>query len=759
MKIKKTTHLTTRTLFLAITLLLTSSLNSMAQEPCTNPLAPVISGDLSICQGNDAVLSAAAEADEVRWFSAESQGTLLHTGNELVLENLVQNTSVWAESVNFDTGGQNYTGGARVAPGTNISGSAVSPASKPWGLRFTITEDIVLNSVDVYIIDNAPGTFVIQLQDVDYNILEEKTVELPAGSATEPLKYTIDLDFSVPAGSNYSLVSPISPKLIRETKNYHTGYPYALGDIGVITQGMIQNIPTASNSTTYYFFYNWDFSVFENCLSARVKADITVNEIPAMPIGEVEQTFLQGETLNDLDVTGTNLTWYADSNGDQVLEGTTTLIDGSTYYVSQTITDCESDLLAITVQMGNTPEPCTNPLVPVITGDLSICKGDVAVLTATVEADDVRWYSAPAQGTVLYTGFEMILENLTKNTSLWAESVNYDSVGQNYTGGARVDPGTYTGGSAVSPPSSPWGLRFTLLKDIVLNSVDVFILSETPGLMIVNLQDANYNILETKIVNLPAGSATEPLKYTIDLGFSIPAGAHYSLVAPSSPKLIREGAAYHPGFPYALGDVGYISQGMLQNIPEAANSATYYFFYNWAFSAFDDCTSDKVRVDITVNNIPGKPTGAAVQIFSQGETLNDLNVTGTNLTWYADSNGDQVLEGTTALIDETTYYVSQTVNNCESGLLAITAKLGTGVNELSADRIKIYPVPASDILHISSNVIVNSVEIFNTMGQSVKRINANDINGSIFIGDLVEGMYIIQLRTPSNVITKRIIKE
>ena len=402
---------------------------------------------------------------------------------------------------------------------------------------------------------------------------------------------------------------------------------------------------------------------------------------------------------------------------------------------------------------------CTTPLAPVVSGDLSICKGDDAVLTATVEADDVRWYSAPNQGTVLHTGFDIVLENLTKNTSIWAESVNFDTEGQSFTGGGRVDPGTYTGGAAVSPASSPWGLRFTLLKDIVLNSVEVFILSETPGIIIIHLQDANYNILEQRVVNLPAGSSTEPVKYTIDLGFNIPAGVNYSLVSPSSPILVREGSNYHPGFPYPLGDVGIITQGMLQNIPGAVNSVTYYFFYNWAFSTFEDCTSDKVRVDIAVNNIPGKPTGAAEQIFSQGQTLNDLDVTGTNLTWYEDSNGQQVLEGTTALIDETTYYVSQTINDCESGLLAITAKLGTGVNELGSERIKIYPVPASDILHISSNVTFNSVEIFNTMGQSVKRINTNDLNGSIFIGDLAEGMYILQLRTSSNVITKRIIKE
>lgn len=402
---------------------------------------------------------------------------------------------------------------------------------------------------------------------------------------------------------------------------------------------------------------------------------------------------------------------------------------------------------------------CTTPEAPVISGDLSICKGDDAVLSATTEADEVRWYSAASQGTLLHTGFDFTFENLIQNTSIWAESVNLDIDGQNYTGGGRVDPETYTGGASVSPASSPWGLRFTISKDIVLNSVDVFILSETPGIIVIHLQDVNYNVLEEKFVNLPAGSGTEPLKYTIDLDFHIPAGTHYSLVAPSSPKLVREGTNYHPGFPYALGDVGFITQGMLQNVPGAVNAATYYFFYNWDFSVFEDCFSDRVRADIIVNDIPGKPTGEEEQIFTDGETLNDLEVQGSNLTWYADGSGQNVLEGTTELTDGTTYYVSQTMEGCESEFLAITVRNVTGINEASSKRIKIYPVPASDVLRLSSTEIVNSIEIFNTMGQSVKSINSNEMDGSIYIGDLAKGLYIIQLSTSTDVITKRIIKE
>ncbi len=401
----------------------------------------------------------------------------------------------------------------------------------------------------------------------------------------------------------------------------------------------------------------------------------------------------------------------------------------------------------------------TTPPVPVISGDLSVCQGDDAVLSATAEADEVRWYSKASQGTLLHTGLELILENLVENTSVWAESVNVGSDLQSFTGGARVDPGTYTGAAAVSTYSKPWGLRFTISQDIILDSVDVFIASEDPGVFVIHLQDADYNILEQKTVNLPAGNATEPLKYTVTLDFEVPAGEHYSLVSPSSPKLVREGASYHPGYPYPLGDVGYITQGMLQNVPGAANAATYYFFYNWSFSVLEESISDRVRADIIVNDIPEIPVGDENQDFTQGQTLNDLDVQGSNLTWYADSNGEEVLEGTTELIDGTTYYVSQTIEGCSSDLLAITVSKVTGINEVGSDRINIYPVPASDVLFINSIETINSIEIFNTIGQSVKRVNSNEINGGFYIGDLASGIYVIQMSTSSEVITKRIIKK
>src|SRR5690606_27869064 len=47
--------------------------------------------------------------------------------------------------------------------------------------------------------------------------------------------------------------------------------------------------------------------------------------------------------------TGQNLTWYADADLTQEIPDTTELVNGTTYYVTQTVGDCTSDALAITV--------------------------------------------------------------------------------------------------------------------------------------------------------------------------------------------------------------------------------------------------------------------------------------------------------------------------------------------------------------------------------------------------------------------------
>ncbi|WP_445452315.1 Ig-like domain-containing protein [Flavobacterium sp. 25HG05S-40] len=105
------------------------------------------------------------------------------------------------------------------------------------------------------------------------------------------------------------------------------------------------------NGTTYYASQS-----INNCESLRIPVLIII-ENTSTPTGAITQTFcaIQSPTLNDIAVDGTNLIWYIASSGLNTIPVTTPLVDGVTYYASQTINNCESvNRLAVTATIINT---------------------------------------------------------------------------------------------------------------------------------------------------------------------------------------------------------------------------------------------------------------------------------------------------------------------------------------------------------------------------------------------------------------------
>ena len=73
------------------------------------------------------------------------------------------------------------------------------------------------------------------------------------------------------------------------------------------------------------------------------------------------------------------------------------------------------------------------------------------------------------------------------------------------------------------------------------------------------------------------------------------------------------------------------------------------------------------RKNITITVIPNTaPTGSTFQTFCSASTVASLTATGTDVKWYAAATGGTPLAATTALVNGTTYYASQTVQGCES---------------------------------------------------------------------------------------------
>ncbi|WP_411014291.1 hypothetical protein, partial [Salmonella sp. s50237] len=68
-------------------------------------------------------------------------------------------------------------------------------------------------------------------------------------------------------------------------------------------------------------------------------------------------------------------------------------------------------------------------------------------------------------------------------------------------------------------------------------------------------------------------------------------------------------------------------------------------------------------MSVTVNTTVA-PTASA-QTFCNGATVSNLLANGTSLKWYTSNTGGTAL-ATNAVLSTGTYYVSQTLNACES---------------------------------------------------------------------------------------------
>lgn len=401
---------------------------------------------------------------------------------------------------------------------------------------------------------------------------------------------------------------------------------------------------------------------------------------------------------------------------------------------------------------------CTTPSLSVENPD-PICEGNTTTLTATSNGEDVKWYDSETGTSPIATGLSFTTPELTETTSYWVQAFNYGSGGEPVliTGGARVAPAS-TSSSSVNPGTAPWGLSFDADDDFTINTVDVY-LAGSAGSLTVQLLDEDWSLLEEKTVTTPAGNASNPIQHEVELDFDVTGGNTYRLVASASPDMIREFSSEHPGFPYEIGDVGTVTGGTLNN--SHSNNTVYYFFYNWTVTASDVevCESERKEVVVTVNPTPDIPSGDADQQFNQGETLADLTVEATgDLTWYEDAAGTTVLPETTPLVDGTTYYVSQTIDECESALFAITVHLRLGAASFENFALYVFPNPVSDMLNIKSEKSVDSVEIFDITGRKLTE-KTNIINSRFDMSNFSAGTYLVRIKAGKEVQLIKVLKE
>ena len=164
----------------------------------------------------------------------------------------------------------------------------------------------------------------------------------------------------------------------------------------------------------------------------------------------------------------------------------------------------------------------------------------------------------------------------------------------------------------------------------------------------------------------------------------------------------------------------------------------------WTISNGSCASTDDVV--LTNNTVPAPPTGSSSQSFCSGATVFNLAATGTAIKWYAAASGGTALATTTALVNGTHYYASQTIG-CEStSRLDVTAIVNTtntwtGTNDSSWFNAGNWscgsvPIASSDVVipNVTKKPIIDDtskIALANTLtvesGSSLTVINGNTI--------------------------------
>lgn len=217
-------------------------------------------------------------------------------------------------------------------------------------------------------------------------------------------------------------------------------------------------------------------------------------------------------------------------------------------------------------------------------------------VTLNATGSNVSWWDAPTGGNMLGTGNTFVTPVLSSTTTYYVQDDH------EYNGFIGNVGSTDIAGAGYSIASLNGYLIFDVLNNCRLNSVEVS--TDSAGIRIIELRSASGTVLQSAMVNIPAGTST------VDLGFDLTPGTYQlgtntaqnnTEFGANTPYLKRNqsGATY----PYVLTDLISITGGHTGTTP---TSAAYYYFYNWEVEVLPIvCSSARTPVTVDYVNTSG----------------------------------------------------------------------------------------------------------------------------------------------------------
>jgi len=505
----------------------------------------------------------------------------------------------------------------------------------------------------------------------------------------------------------------------------------------------------------------------ENC-DEIVTLTVTVNPLPEFGVETPAVTICEGETteLTATAAEGVTVNWYATEEAAEILftgnTYTTPELTETTSYWAEAVSEaeCASARIEVVVTVNPRPELSVEAA--------SVCEGNSTELTATVaEGVTVNWYATADATEVLHTGATFTTPPLNNSTTYYVEAVSSEScVSERLEVVVTVNPSPELTVAQTAIEACE-GSPVVLTADVETGNMAIWYDSEEATqwigtgeeFSIEDLEPGTYSYwaqaynpqthcvserIEVSVTVLPAPVLEAETAYTICEGNDA------ALYAYSEGNVI---------FWYEnQDDTEYLYHGnnfIIEGLAEGTHT-----YWVEAYTVETGCASERTEVTVTVNPVPDAPIVVEVYQAEPGQTLADLEEdieAEGELTWYADAALTTELPNTTVVEDGAVYYVTQTVNGCESEAAAVNVEM-LGTYDVNGSDFAYYPNPVRDKLNFTGSDKVESVQIYDLNGRLLLNQNGQDIR-NVNVAQLSAGTYIVRAKAGKELKTFKIIKK
>ena len=431
--------------------------------------------------------------------------------------------------------------------------------------------------------------------------------------------------------------------------------------------------PVLNTTKTYYVIVNSN-----GCLSSPTPVTATVTPDPQPPT-VTNETICAGSTVN-LHAGASNgiFNWYNVATGGVPLisspDYTTPVLNTTTtYYVENSVNDCVSKRVAVTVTVNPHPQS------PTAQTD-TICYQSSTVLTASKNSSlTYKWYDAPVAGNLLSTGSTFTTPVLTTSTTYYLQLVN---------GGCESDlsPISVIVKPLLSPPSVAGAI-------VCPGSVATLTATSQGGTyQWYNAANGGKLLATTNTFTTPAltanttyyvqrtlsgcTSAMSAVTVTV-LTSPVPPTGTNTAVCYGSPAVISASSPTNVYGWYASATGGtMLSSAQVYVTPNLTATTTYYV----ETANINGCPSTRTPVTVTVNAIPVAPAAKPVTICSGNLASLTASAAAGTLQWYASATGGNMLASgatfnTPILYADTVFYVQNVVAECTGPRAVVNVKV------------------------------------------------------------------------------------